>query len=97
MDFQLIKQPSAGVIKMLETRSGFRDLSESARFDTIGLVQGKLLDMVVAADRAEKAAQVEVVEIKGVCPQHITMIALLGDTAAVEEAIDNLRTYFEKG
>lgn len=97
MDYQLIKQPTPGVIKMLESRSAIRDYFKDSHFDTIGLVQGKLLDMVVAADIAEKAAHVDAMEIKGLCPQHFAMIALFGDTAAVEEAMDTIRRQFEKG
>lgn len=82
---------------MLESRAAVRDSIKERSFDTIGLVQGKQLDMIAAADIAEKAANVDAVEIKGVCPQHFTMIALLGNTAAVEEAMDSLRGQFKKG
>jgi ethanolamine utilization microcompartment shell protein EutS len=97
MDFQVIKQPSPGVLKMLESRSLVRDFFKEHSFDTIGLVQGKLSEMLVAADIAEKASQVEVLEIKGICPQHFAMIALFGDTAAVLEALDRIRTQLGKG
>jgi len=97
MDYQVIKQPSPGVIKMLEGRAVVRDLAEQYTFDTIGLVQGKLVDMVAAADVAEKASDVRVIEIKGICPQHFTMIALFGDTAAVVEAVDQIKAKFERG
>jgi ethanolamine utilization microcompartment shell protein EutS len=97
MDFQIIKQPSSGVIKMLESRTLIRDFFKDSSFDTIGLVQGKLTEMFVAADIAEKASGVDVLEIKGICPQHFTMIAVFGDTASVEEAMDRIKAQFEKG
>jgi len=97
MDFQVIKQPSSGVIKMLESRTLVRDFFQDRTFDTIGLVQGKLVEMFVAADIAEKASGVDVLEIKGICPQHFTMIAIFGDTAAVLEAIDRIKADLEKG
>jgi len=97
MDYQIIKQPSSGVIKMLEGRSNMKEFFKQADFDTIGLVQGKLCEMLVAADIAEKASGVDVLEVKGICPQHFTMIAIFGDTAAVMEAMDRIGARFEKG
>ena len=96
MDYQIIKQPSAGVLRMLESRSVVRDFWQSRSFDTIGLVQGKLLDMVAAADIAEKASDVGALEIKGICPQHFAMIAIFGDTAAVVEAIEQIKAQFQR-
>jgi microcompartment protein CcmL/EutN len=54
----------------------------------VGLVQGKVLDMIAAADVAEKAADVRVFDLKGICPQHVTMIGIFGDIADVEASID---------
>jgi len=96
MDYQIIKQPSPGVIKMLEGRSNLQEFIKQGSFDTIGLVQGKLSEMLAAADTAEKASGVDVLEVKGVCPQHFTMIAIFGDTASVLEAVDRIRMKFEK-
>ena len=39
--------------------------------DAIGLVQGRMIEMVVAADIAEKAVGVTVEDIRGSCPQNI--------------------------
>ena len=98
MDIEIIKSPSAGVVKMLKSRTLSKDFLGSEAFDTVGLVQGKLIEMIVATDLAEKAADVEVVEIKGVCPQHFTMIAVLGDVASVSEALKIISNQFiERG
>jgi ethanolamine utilization microcompartment shell protein EutS len=96
MDIRIIKSPTNGTIEMLNRRRSLTQSNqEEKQYDTIGLVQGKLIDMVVAADLAEKAAAVEVEEIRGVCPQHFVLLALYGDTASVEAAIkaiqDNLQ------
>lgn len=96
MDIRIIKSPTNGTIEMLNRRRSLTQPNEeSKQYDTIGLVQGKLIDMVAAADLAEKAANVEVEEIKGVCPQHFALLALYGDTSSVEAAIkaiqDNLQ------
>ena len=97
MDYQIIKQPSPGVIRILENRTMVRDSLKDKSFDTLGLVQGKLSEMLMAADIAEKASAVDVIEIKGVCPQHFTMIAIFGDTSAVTEAINRIKAQFERG
>jgi microcompartment protein CcmL/EutN len=59
----------------------------------IGLVQGSVADVIIAADVAEKASNVEVSEINGNCPQHITMIGIFGDVAAVTEALNAIHTW----
>jgi len=41
----------------------------------------------------EKASNVEISEINGNCPQHITMIGMFGDVAAVNEAINAIRMW----
>ena len=55
IDIRIIKAPSAGTMNIIRSRSGARwgeDFSPAA----VGLVQGKLIDMVVASDIAEKTA-----------------------------------------
>lgn len=96
MNIRIIKSPTNGTVEMLNRRRSVTQLNqESKQYDTIGLIQGKLIDMIAAADLAEKAANVEVEEIRGVCPQHFVLLALYGDTASVEAAIkaiqDNLQ------
>jgi ethanolamine utilization microcompartment shell protein EutS len=87
MDIEIIKSPSKGTIEMLKRRSYRNDFLKDCRYDTIGIIQGKLSEMLVASDIAEKAADVLVEEIKGICPQHFTLIAVFGDTASVTAAL----------
>ena len=56
-------------------------------FTAVGLVQGKVVDMIAAADVAEKAGNVRVFDLKGICPQHITMIGIFGDIADVKASM----------
>ena len=72
---------------MLKRRSYQNDFLKDHMYDTVGLVQGKLSEMFVASDIAEKSADVLVEEIKGVCPQHFALIAIFGDTASVTVAL----------
>lgn len=96
MKIQLIKSPSPAVLSILANRRGGQAGVMPEKPGAVGLVQGNLADMITAADIAEKAATVNVEEIRGVCPQHITLIAIYGDIAAVEFALkevsERLRT-----
>jgi hypothetical protein len=87
----LISHPSPGVFEFIRQRlgaSGKKIIAESeVAFTAVGLVQGKVVDMVAAMDVAEKAANVRVFDLRGLCPQHITMIGILGDIADVKASI----------
>ncbi|KLU66551.1 BMC domain protein [Desulfosporosinus acididurans] len=96
MDYRIIKSPSQGTLEMLFRRKGSASSVTIENYDAVGLVQGRLIDMVYAADIAEKAAGVVVEDIKGHCPQHLIMIALFGDTASVEAAIQEIRDKLNK-
>ena len=89
---QIISHPSPGVFEFLRQRVGTVGKKVFAEaevpFTAVGLVQGKVLDMIAAADVAEKAADVRVFDLKGICPQHVTMIGIFGDIADVEASIE---------
>ena len=89
---QLISHPSKGVFEFLRQRVGVigKKIFAEAEvpFTAVGLVQGKVVDMIAAADVAEKAGDVLVFDLKGICPQHITMIGIFGDIADVEAAME---------
>ena len=89
---QIISHPAPGVYEFLRQRVGAvgKKIFAEAEvpFTAVGLVQGKVLDMIAAADVAEKAADVRVFDLKGICPQHITMIGIFGDIADVEASIE---------
>ncbi|CAB1252674.1 BMC domain-containing protein [Clostridium sp. MT-14] len=98
MEFRIIKSPSKGAVDMLMRRSGASGISkDSIRIDAVGLVQGKMIEMICAADIAEKAVDVTVEDIRGSCPQNMIMIAIFGDTASVESAIREIKRNFKKG
>jgi hypothetical protein len=88
---QIISHPSPGVFEFLRQRVGAVGKKVFAEaeipFTAVGLIQGKVVDMIAAADVAEKAADVRVFDLKGICPQHITMIGIFGDIADVEASI----------
>jgi len=88
MDIKIIKSPTQGTINMLNRRMA-GDIAKGypVKYDATGLIQGKLIDMVLAADIAEKAADVYIEEIRGLCSQHFTLLAIFGDTSSVEASL----------
>lgn len=89
MDVRVIRAPSAGTWQIICSRSGRRWAAEPIPA-AVGLVQGKLIEMVVASDIAEKTAGVEVSDIRGSCPQNMIMLAIAGDTAEVLECLKRI-------
>jgi len=78
-----------------ETRKEVSDKSWGA----VGLVQTHLADLFAIADIADKNANVLVTEIRGICPQYVSMIAIFGDTSSVEaalNAISNMEEAYKK-
>nr|WP_244991496.1 BMC domain-containing protein [Clostridium senegalense] len=65
--------------------------------DAIGLVQGKLIDMIYVADIAEKAVGVTVEDIRGTCPQHMVLLGIFGDTSSVEAAMKEIQLKMKEG
>ncbi|MFZ5946151.1 MAG: BMC domain-containing protein [Bacillota bacterium] len=91
MEYRIIKSPSPGTVDILFRRRSSASTIPIEKYDAIGLVQGRLIDMVFAADIAEKAAGVVVEDIKGHCPQNLILIAIFGDTASVEAAMNQIQ------
>ncbi|WP_290920740.1 BMC domain-containing protein [Halodesulfovibrio sp.] len=97
MDFRIIKSPSAGALNILLRRKGSGKATIEEPVDAVGLIQGKMIDMVVAADIAEKSVGVVVEDIKGNCPQNMILLAIMGDTASVESAMAEIKFKLKEG
>ena len=97
MDIRIIKSPSAGTVDILLRRKGSDRNTLPPCTDAIGLVQGKMIDMVVAADIAEKAVGVTVEDSRGSCPQNMILLAIFGDTASVESALAQIQQEVQGG
>ncbi|WP_101698717.1 BMC domain-containing protein [Clostridium minihomine] len=91
MDYRIIKSPTAGTLDILARRTGITQDAECRQAAAVGLVQGKMIEMIVAADIAEKAVGVTVRDVRGSCPQNMILIAIFGDTASVESAMQEIR------
>ncbi|MFQ7111007.1 MAG: BMC domain-containing protein [Anaerovoracaceae bacterium] len=97
MEIRIIKSPSQGTIDILMRRKGSPRSETPPAIDAIGLVQGRMIEMVVAADIAEKAVGVTVEDIRGSCPQNMILLAIFGDTASVEPALAQIKQEAEGG
>lgn len=97
MEFRIIKSPSEGTMDILMRRIGTGTNKNFDSVDAVGLVQGRMIDMICAADIAEKAVGVTVADVKGSCPQNMILIAIFGDTASVEAAIQEIKHKMEEG
>lgn len=97
MEFRIIKSPSAGTLDILMRRMGPGISDDLRNADAVGLVQGRMIEMICAADIAEKAVGVTVEDVRGSCPQNMILIAIFGDTASVEAAIQEIRQKAEEG
>ena len=97
MEYRIIKSPGQGTLEILSRRKGSGMAKSRECVDASGLVQGRLIDMVCAADVAEKAVGVTVEDIRGNCPQSMIMLAIFGDTASVEAAIEEIRRREKEG
>ncbi|SCI74083.1 BMC domain [uncultured Clostridium sp.] len=97
MNFRIIKSPSEGTIDILKRRISTNCKSDIDKSGAVGLIQGKIIDMIYAADIAEKAVGVTVEDVRGSCPQHMLIIAIFGDIASVEAAIMEIKHKMEEG
>lgn len=97
IDCRIIKSPSQGTIDILMRRMGSGRDCKPVCVDAIGLVQGRMIDMIIAADIAEKAVGVTVEDIRGSCPQNMILLAIFGDTASVESALSEIKRKVEEG
>ena len=91
MDFRIIKSPTQGTLEILERRKGSGNKKMLEHVDAVGLVQGKLIEMIVAADIAEKSVGVTVEDIRGSCPHNMILLSIFGDTSSVESAIEKIK------
>jgi len=93
MNIRLVKRPSPDFWAILESRRVKTPYLEeiSVLPDAVGLIQGPVALILEAADLAEKAAAVKVAEIHGVCPSHMSLIAIYGDTSAVAASLEAIR------
>ena len=93
MKIRIMKTVSPGTQEIITRRAKSNKISELfSEHSALALVHGDVCDMIYASDLAQKASGVEVFEIGGTCPQHMTCLGILGDASAVEEAVKKIRS-----
>ncbi|MGJ7919633.1 BMC domain-containing protein [Neobacillus sp. LXY-4] len=97
MEFRIIKSPTEGTLDILNRRIGTGINKKLDCVDAVGLVQGRMIEMIYAADIAEKAVGVTVADVRGSCPQNMILIAIFGDTSSVEAAMQEIKRKSEEG
>lgn len=100
LSYELIHRPSEGVIEFLRAKIHQKRITEwmaDTSLESVGLLQGQLASILVAMDIAEKAADVRVAEVSGVCPAHIILIAVMGSSASVMTAMDAVKDRMAQG
>ena len=93
MKIRLIRAPTENFLDMLlgNVRPAERKRFEGTHWGAVGLVQALLVELYWAADVAEKASNVQTALVMGNCPQHIQMLAVVGQQDAVQAALDKIR------
>ncbi|MCD7745130.1 MAG: BMC domain-containing protein [Lachnospiraceae bacterium] len=92
MKINVMKTVSEGTKEIILRRARKENLEELfQKYPALALVHGDVCDMIYASDLAQKASDVQVFEISGSCPQHVTCLGILGDASAVEEAVARIR------
>lgn len=92
LKIHVMKTVSEGTKKIIIRRARMEGLEEMFQmYPALALCNGNVSDLIYASDLAQKASGVEVFEISGNCPQHLTCLALLGNAAAVDEAVKRIR------
>lgn len=93
MHIELIRSPSESFLQMLlnHVRPSDRKELENVRWGAVGLIQARLIHLYWAADIAEKASNIRTALVMGNCPQHIQVLAIFGQQAAVQAALDSVK------
>lgn len=96
MDYRIIKSPSKNILNIILSRTDKKLSEDYICTDAICLIQGKMIDMIYAADIAEKSSDVIVKDVRGTCPQHMVVMAIFGDTASVDSVVKEIKFNLEK-
>ncbi len=87
---KIIHAPDPHVVDMIRRRlsSDSRKQLEDIRFDSIALINAIVPNIYYFADVAMKSGCVFAADVNGTCPQHTTTLALFGDVASINAAMD---------
>ncbi|MDO4307251.1 MAG: BMC domain-containing protein [Eubacteriales bacterium] len=93
---RIMKTVSEGTKEIILNRVRKKNIEEKfLQNSALALMHGDVCEMIYASDLAQKTSSVEVFEIPGSCPQHMTCLGILGDVSAVEAAVQRIRKELE--
>ncbi|MGN1140947.1 MAG: BMC domain-containing protein [Oliverpabstia sp.] len=92
MKIRVMKTVSEGTKEIILGRTRKKELEKAfLEHSALALLHGDVCDLIYASDLAQKASGVEVFEIPGSCPQHLTCLGILGDVSAVDAAVQRIK------
>ena len=97
MEYRIIVSPMQETLEIVFSRANNKVDMSKVNTGSLGLIQGRMIDMIAAADIAQKAVNVTVCDVRGSCPQNMILIAILGDTSAVENAMASVKEGVKRG
>ena len=92
MKIRVMKTVSEGTKEIILGRVKKKNLEEIFSERTaLALIHGDVCDMIYVSDLAQKTSSVEVFEIPGSYPQHMTCLGIMGDVSAVDAAVQRIK------
>lgn len=92
MKIRVMKTVSPGTREIIKKRVRRDELDQLFKTNSaLAVLHGDVCEMIYASDIAQKTSNVEVFEIPGSCPQHMTCLGILGDVSAVEAAVEKIK------
>lgn len=89
---RVMKTVSAGTQEIIKKRVRKEELEQLFQKNSaLAVIHADVCEMIYASDIAQKTSNVEVFEIPGSCPQHMTCLGILGDVSAVEAAVERIK------
>ena len=96
MKIRVMKTVSEGTKEIIYRRTKSEEIRNLFQVNSaLALIHGDVCDMIFASDVAQKASGVEVFEVPGTCPQHMTCLGILGAASAVDEAVQKIKEELE--
>ena len=91
LKIRIMKTVSEGTREIVKRRVRNESLEQLIEHNScLAVMNGNVCDLIYASDLALKAASVEVFEIPGNCPQHMTCLGIQGEVSAVEAAVQKI-------
>lgn len=93
MKIRVIKTISEDTKEIIKRRTRNQDLTDLFQKNSaLAIIHSDVCEMIYFSDLACKTSDVKAFEIPGSCPQHMACLGILGDVAAVESAVQRIKS-----